>query len=520
MKRSQAISGFLLVVVAAAFGYMLIVLPPKIIDQYASLAQKGAIWANLYLGLVIAGGAILGGATLWIVWRLWGASRRKRLQRERSGKNPSQLSLAERQQEIDDNLESAANLRSDPAVPAELRRELDPLVERVDEKRRQQSLEIVAFGTVSSGKSSLLNALAGREVFRTDAKGGTTTRRNEIPWPGADKVTLVDTPGLGEIDGAARVGISAEAAKDADLVLVVVDGPLRDSEFRLLDQLGEMEKRILICLNKEDWYDEHERSGLLKQIAGQVKDFVRPDDVVAVQAQPTHRSRVRVLADGSETQESVEVPADIAPLARRMMQVIQQDGRDLLLANLLLQSRGLVDEAKNRVKEALDRRAWEIVQRYMWGAGSAAAISPFPLVDLAAGAAISSKMVLELARVYHQDVDINVAVNLLGQLGKNLISILGASAAAPAVGAFVASLLKTVPGIGTIAGGMLQGVVQAVVTRWIGAVFIHYFRNEMREPIGSLASMARKEWERITSVGELRKLVQTARHEISDDDPS
>ena len=112
-----------------------------------------------------------------------------------------------------------------------------------------------------------------------------------------------------------------------------------------------------------------------------------------------------------------------------------------------------------------------------------------PLLDLAAGSAVSVKMVVDLAKVYHQDVDFQVAVNLLGQLGKNLLGILGVSAATPAVTAAVASLLKTVPGAGTIAGGVLQGLVQALITRWIGAVFITYFKSEMKQPEGGLASL-------------------------------
>ncbi|HTN75428.1 MAG TPA: hypothetical protein VL096_09280, partial [Pirellulaceae bacterium] len=76
------------------------------------------------------------------------------------------------------------------------------------------------------------------------------------------------------------------------------------------------------------------------------------------------------------------------------------------------------------------------------------------------------------------------------------------------------SLLKTVPGIGTIAGGALQGVVQALVTRWIGAIFVEYLRNEMQMPEGGLASLARREWQKLTTANELRKLVQTAREKL------
>ena len=124
------------------------------------------------------------------------------------------------------------------------------------------------------------------------------------------------------------------------------------------------------------------------------------------------------------------------------------------------------------------------MDRYTWGAGGAAALNPFPIVDLVAGCAISTKMVVDLGRVYRQDIDMQAAVTLLGQLGKNLISILGVSAATPLIAGAVGSLLKTIPGIGTLSGQLLQGIVQALVTRWIGAVFIQYYKSEMQQPEG------------------------------------
>src|SRR5205085_3750368 len=133
-----------------------------------------------------------------------------------------------------------------------------------------------------------------------------------------------------------RVAIAAEAARDADLILLVVDGPLRDSEHQLLARLGEMQKRILVCLNKTDWYDDEEKRRLLAQIASQVRGLVESDDIVAVRSQAAMRARVRVLADGIEQEEQVSVPPDTTALARQMLAVVSKDGRELLLANLLL----------------------------------------------------------------------------------------------------------------------------------------------------------------------------------------
>jgi small GTP-binding protein len=511
MNQKNRSSGIWLVVTLACLGFGLVTVPTHIFQQYETMREAGGLWTTIYAATAGVGFLLLTICCLWIVGKVWWGTLRKKRRLAKQSRNPSQMSAVERDREINENLSAVDDLKNDAAVDEQVRRELDPLVDAMETKRESQTLEIVAFGTVSSGKSSLLNALAGRTVFASDPRGGTTTTRNEVNWPDSDKVVLVDTPGLGEIDGETRQSLSAEAARDADLVLLVVEGPLRNSEHQLLDTLARMEKPVLVCLNKEDWFSPEDRDKLLGQLAKQLKGQVEPPNIVAVRSRPTTRPRVYVDADQGQREETVEVEPDISPLADRMLEIVAKDGRDLLLANLLLQSRGLIEEARQRVRKSLDRQAWSVVERYMWGAGGAAALSPFPVVDVIAGCAVSTKMVLDLAKVYRQDIDTDVAVRLLGQLGKNLLAILGTSLAMPAFTSLIASMLKTVPGVGTIAGGTLQGVVVALMTRWIGGVFIVYFGDEMREPTGGLASLARDEWKKATSVEELRKLVRAAR---------
>ncbi len=516
MKPGKTFSGLMLIVAAACIGFALIFLPGWIIDNYKTINAFGA-WAGVtYLIAVGIGATLLVGSSIWTVWKLWGASITKNRRRERRNKNPSELSNAQKDFEIDENLKQVDELRERSGNDQKLARELDPLLKEIEYKRESLELEIVAFGTISSGKSSVLNLLAGNDTFETDIRGGTTVTRNEIPWPTNDKVTLVDTPGIGEVDGEDHVNIAAESAKDADLVLVVVDGPLRQSEHDLLDQLGKMEKRVIICLNKSDWYNQDDREKLKGQIRRQTADFVEDDDVVSIQAQVGERVRRRVLPDGSTTEETVEVPADIEPLAKRMVEIVRKDGKELLMANVLLQSRGLVEKARDRVQRQVDEKAWDIVDKYMWGAGGVAALSPFPVVDLIAGSAISTKMILDLADVYNQKVDLEMARSWLAEMGKNLVGFLGAQGAAVAITAVTSSLVKTIPFAGTFAGGVMQGAVQALITKWIGSVFIEYFRNEMQTPEGGFAGLARRHWERVMAVDELRKLVKTARSKLND----
>jgi small GTP-binding protein len=520
MPESRTTTGIFLVIVLAVVGYVLWTMPHQLVDGYAKAAELSQWAGYIYLAVVGIGGLLLASLLISILLHIWKNTRQKSADRKRRNLSPSQMSTAERTQEFAENLAAGREYASEDRVSPELRAEIESAVDELEAKRESQRLEIVAFGTISSGKSSLLNALAGRPVFRTHVVGGTTSTRSEIPWPAGDRVVLVDTPGLAEVKGEVRAAEAAEAAKNADLVLFVVDGPLKSYESELLDALASMEKRIVVCLNKEDWYDEEQRDELLKQIGEQVGApaaagrAVTAADVVAVRSRPTTRRRVRVLSDGAEQDEEVPVEPDIGPLARRMMAIIERDGRDLLLANLLLQSRGLVDESKERVLAALDERANEVINKYMWAAGGATAINPFPLLDLAGGSAITVKMVLDLAGVYQQKIDADTIVTLLGQLGKNLVAMVGASAAAPALAMAIGSMLKTVPGIGTIAGGAIQGLVQALVTRWIGRVFCEYFRNEMQPPTGGLAELARRQWTEVTRPEQLKKLIQLGRERL------
>ncbi len=392
MQFRKSYSGFMILLLAAFFGAGLLYLPGWILSNYEVAAGLGRFWGWAYLILVGSGGLLIFGSLGWTLWKLWGASQWKRRTRKLRSRSPSEMSAGQQARELNENLDRVEELKNQSRELGatngdQISQQLDPLLQDLAFKRESQELEIVAFGTISSGKSSVLNLLAGRDVFATDARGGTTVTRNEIPWPGMDRVTLVDTPGLGEVDGEAHTFVSAESAKDADLVLVVVDGPLRESEFQLVNKLGEMEKRVIVCLNKSDWYSAEDRDRLVGQIAQQTRAVVRKEDIVIIQSQAGSRIRKRVLPDGSEIDEPVEILPDIEPLAARMMVVLKHEGKELLMANLLLQSRGLVDKAKQRVRDSLDRKAWSIVDKYMWGAGGVAAVNPFPIVDLVAGSA-------------------------------------------------------------------------------------------------------------------------------------
>ena len=230
MRFIQA-RGILMVIAFAALGYALIVMPPALIEGYHRAAT---LHRGVGRGLSDRGRdrdpAADPGCCLDRFLRYGGALAASVTRRSRRGSDPSQLSRHLQDRELDENLEAGRQLAGVAEMADDLKAEIRARVTALQAKRESQKLEIVAFGSISSGKSSLLNALAGRDAFRAEVQGGTTACRSEVPWPGMDRVVLVDTPGLAEVEGQVRAQAAAEAAQDADLVLFVVDGPLKDYE--------------------------------------------------------------------------------------------------------------------------------------------------------------------------------------------------------------------------------------------------------------------------------------------------
>ena len=100
------------------------------------------------------------------------------------------------------------------------------------QKLQQGHLHIAAFGKVSAGKSSLLNALLGRHEFQVSALHGETKHSKISQWQHQEAemagVHLIDPPGINEVDGEQREQMAHSVAQRSDLILLVTDGDFTD----------------------------------------------------------------------------------------------------------------------------------------------------------------------------------------------------------------------------------------------------------------------------------------------------
>lgn len=348
-------------------------------------------------------------------------------------------------------------------------------------------IQVVVFGTGSAGKSSLVNGILGRMVGRVDAPMGTTQVGETycLRLKGLERrIIITDTPGILEagVAGTEREQMARELATEANLLLFVVDNDIRRSEYEPLRALAEIGKRSLLILNKTDLYTEADNEKIIARLRERVRGFISPHDVVAIAANPQPVE----LENG----EIFQPEPDILPLLRRMAAILRAEGEDLVADNILLQSLRLGEEARKLIDAQRRRQADKIVERFQWIGAGVVSVTPLPVVDLLATAAVNAQMVVEIGRIYGCELNMERGRELALSLAKTIASL--------GIVKGALQLLSTALqlNVGTfILGRAIQGVTAAYLTRIAGKSFIEYFRHDQDWGDGGMTEVVQRQFQ-------------------------
>jgi uncharacterized protein (DUF697 family) len=133
---------------------------------------------------------------------------------------------------------------------------------------------------------------------------------------------------------------------------------------------------------------------------------------------------------------------------------------------------GTGSETVEMTDERRDEQASQLVDRYSLWSGAAGLI-PIPIVDVAAVGGVQIQMLRKLSEIYGVPFSDNMGKSVLAGLAGSLIPASTATTTAMGVG----SLMKGIPGVGTIVGALTMPAFSAGATYIIGKVFIQHFAS-------------------------------------------
>ena len=372
--------------------------------------------------------------------------------------------------------ESLHELINDARLPDGVRESLAYDYEAVEgmlDKLEHGHLHLAVFGRVSTGKSSLLNALIGKEAFSVSPLHGETRHSSMQPWSEVEAggVFLIDTPGLDEAGGEDREAMAREVAGRSDLVIFVLDSDITDTELHALRTLLAQGRPVLLALNKSDLFTSDEKSALLQSIRDKTDGMVEPAHILAVAAQPRPQMIVEVDENGDETECERQREPDVEKLRLRLWDILDAEGKTLAALNASLFAADLSDQVGRRILAARREIGEKLVRTYCVGKGIAVAFNPVPVADLFAAAFIDVGMVVHLSRVY----DLPLSQQEAGSLVKVIVAESAALMGTVWALHFVSSALKVgTAGLSTIVTAGAQGAIAYYSTYVVGQVASRY----------------------------------------------
>ncbi|MEY3223046.1 MAG: hypothetical protein RLZZ203_1902, partial [Cyanobacteriota bacterium] len=354
------------------------------------------------------------------------------------------------------------NLDLSPAEKSGLEMEINDLETMLD-KLESMVVQIAAFGLVGRGKSSLLNALVGQEVFITGPLHGVTRDAQTVNWSiseealgtlkatlpsnGQSQIELIDTPGLDEVDGETRAALAEQIAKQADLILFVISGDMTKIEQIALSQLREVGKPIILVFNKVDQYPETDRITIYEKIRDdRVRELLSPAEIVMAAASPLVKTAVQ-RPDGTRGVKLQKGKSQVDELKLKILEILHREGKALVALNTMLYADNVNEQLVKRKLIIREENANQLIWKAVITKALAIALNPVTVVDILSAVIIDIALILGLSKLYGIPMTETGAVKLLQKIALSMGGI-GASELLANLGL---SGLKTLLGISTTA---------------------------------------------------------------------
>ncbi len=240
---------------------------------------------------------------------------------------------------------------------------------------KEKKIRIGVYGKSGVGKSSVLNSLLEKDIFKTNIINGTTREIQSELWDLKDQtlssIELLDSPGFDYCNIKFSDKIYS-CINHSDLVLFLVSGDVNRNELKKISSLIKDGKKIIIILNKIDLFNKND----LKEIIENIKSKLPKDLNIPI-----------ILNNGKN-------------LKNYLIKIINEYGEIFLALNSLQ----IADKLFLKIKEQRLKRRQKLAQstigKFSTIKASAVALNPFILFDVAGSFALDTALISELSKIY------------------------------------------------------------------------------------------------------------------------
>jgi len=252
----------------------------------------------------------------------------------------------------------------------------------------EKQLRIGIYGKAGVGKSSILNLLLEKNVFKTGIINGTTKNIERKEWNFKHKslktIELVDAPGFDFCDIKDPEHIFSQI-NSSELILFTITGDINRKEVSQINSFIKNGKKIILVFNKIDMWKGHDLKEILKNIRLKLPQYIKIPIII------NSKNNIR----------------------NQLSELINNYGESLLTLNSLQLADKLFLKIKEQRLKKRQREAQSIIGKFATIKASGVALNPLILFDIAGGFALDTALVSELSKVY--------GLNLKGESARKII---------------------------------------------------------------------------------------------------
>ena len=252
----------------------------------------------------------------------------------------------------------------------------------------EKQLRIGIYGKAGVGKSSILNLLLEKNVFKTGIINGTTKNIEREEWnfkhQSLRTIELIDAPGFDFCDIKDPENIFSQI-NSSELILFTIAGDINRNEVSQINSFIENGKKIILVFNKIDMWKGHDLKEILKNIRLKLPQYIKIPIII------NSKNNIR----------------------NQLSELINNYGESLLTLNSLQLADKLFLKIKEQRLKKRQREAQSIIGKFATIKASGVALNPLILLDIAGGFALDTALVSELSKVY--------GLNLKGESVRKII---------------------------------------------------------------------------------------------------
>ncbi|BAQ61833.1 hypothetical protein GM3708_2239 [Geminocystis sp. NIES-3708] len=256
----------------------------------------------------------------------------------------------------------------------------------------------------------------------------------------------------------------------SDLILFMIHGDITESEKNIIQKITNNNQQILVLFNDIDYNLAEEKAIIFENIKTKVKDIIQSKYLIKISTK-TQIIKVKKYDDEINYREWEETTqGDYKLLTNIFKDIVDDEKEKLILFTAYRNILNLQKDIQEKFNLIRKQKALPLIEKYQIIAATATFANPVSSLDLLATAAINTQMIIDLSGIYQQSLSLNQAQEISIALGKLMVKLGIVEISSQAITAILKSNLITY-----VAGGAIQGISAAYLTRICGLSLIEYY---------------------------------------------